>query len=177
MPAEADNTPSDVGTGGDGAPAENGRKKKPLLLVAGLGLALLLGGGAGAATFLGLVDLPFLGGGKTETHAASGMPQAVETRFLPLPQMVVPVGTGAARQRHLLATLTIETTADAEPRVKHLEPRVIDVLNTYLRAVDPSEIEDPAAMLRLRAQMLRRVHLVAGAEGVQDLLISEFIVN
>ena len=175
MPAEAENTTDGSGAADAEAPA---KKKKPILLIAGLGLVILLGGGAGAATFLGLVDLPFIGGGGTaETHAASGSQAPVETRFLPLPQLVVPVGTGAPRQRHLLATLTIETTADAEPRLRHLEPRVVDVLNTYLRAVEPSEIEDPAAMLRLRAQMLRRVHLVAGAEGVQDLLISEFIVN
>ncbi|MEL7416552.1 MAG: flagellar basal body-associated FliL family protein, partial [Pseudomonadota bacterium] len=58
-----------------------------------------------------------------------------------------------------------------------LKPRISDVLNTYLRAVSLDELENPAAMLRLRAQMLRRIQLVTGEGRVRDLLISEFILN
>jgi hypothetical protein len=58
-----------------------------------------------------------------------------------------------------------------------LKPRILDVLNSYLRAIDTAAIEDPQAMARLRAQMLRRVQIVTGEGRVRDLLITEFVLN
>ena len=58
-----------------------------------------------------------------------------------------------------------------------LRPRILDVLNGYLRAVEVAELEDPSALVRLRAQMLRRIQVVAGEGRVNDLLISEFVLN
>ncbi|MFL9503735.1 flagellar basal body-associated FliL family protein [Rhodopseudomonas palustris] len=40
-----------------------------------------------------------------------------------------------------------------------------------------AEIEDPSAMARLRAQMLRRVQIVTGEGRVRDLLITEFVLD
>ena len=56
-------------------------------------------------------------------------------------------------------------------------PRVIDVLNSYLRALEIGDIADAAALVRLRAQMLRRIQIVTGAGRVNDLLIMEFVLN
>ena len=56
-------------------------------------------------------------------------------------------------------------------------PRIVDVLNTYLRAVEVRDLEEPAAMARLRAQMLRRVQVVTGEGRVRDLLVTEFVLN
>jgi flagellar FliL protein len=53
----------------------------------------------------------------------------------------------------------------------------MDVLNGYLRAVEVAEIEDRSALIRLRAQMLRRVQIVTGEGRVRDLLVTEFVVN
>jgi flagellar FliL protein len=61
--------------------------------------------------------------------------------------------------------------------VAMLKPRILDVLNGYLRAVDPAELEDPAALVRLRAQMLRRIQIVTGEGRVRDLLVTEFVMN
>jgi flagellar FliL protein len=56
-------------------------------------------------------------------------------------------------------------------------PRIVDVLNTYLRALSLADMEERAALLRLRAQMLRRVQIVAGAGRINDLLVMEFVLN
>ena len=48
---------------------------------------------------------------------------------------------------------------------------------SYLRAIDTASIEDPHAMARLRAQMLRRIQIVVGEGRVRDLLITEFVLN
>jgi flagellar FliL protein len=51
------------------------------------------------------------------------------------------------------------------------------VLNGYLRAVETSDLENPAALVRLKAQMLRRIQIVTGEGRVRDLLVSEFVLN
>ena len=56
-------------------------------------------------------------------------------------------------------------------------PRVLDVLNTYLRAVEVRDLEQPSSAARLRAQMLRRVQVVTGEGRVRDLLVTEFVMN
>ena len=58
-----------------------------------------------------------------------------------------------------------------------LSPRVLDVLNSYLRVVEIDELSEPTSLLRLRAQMLRRVQIVTGEGRVRDLLITQFVVN
>ena len=58
-----------------------------------------------------------------------------------------------------------------------LMPRVLDVINTYLRAVEVRQLEDPAALTLIRSHLLRRIQLVTGDGRVNDLLITEFIVN
>ena len=65
----------------------------------------------------------------------------------------------------------------AEADVTKLTPRVMDVLNSYLRAVAVSDLEDPSALVSLRAQMLRRIQLVTGEGRVRDLLIMEFVLS
>ena len=53
----------------------------------------------------------------------------------------------------------------------------MDVLNSYLRALDFEEIERTSALIKLRSQMLRRIQLVVGEGRVRDLLVTEFVLN
>jgi flagellar FliL protein len=99
-----------------------------------------------------------------------------EVTFIALDPVVISLGKFASsRYLHFQAYLEVPPAAAEE--VEHLSPRVLDVLNTYLRAISESELEDPASMNRLRAQMLRRVQVVVGEENVRDLLITEFVLN
>jgi flagellar FliL protein len=59
--------------------------------------------------------------------------------------------------------------------VERLSPRVLDILNSYLRAIDIAILEDPGALITVRAQMLRRIQIVIGEDFVTDLLITEFV--
>jgi len=160
-------------------------KKKSLigkLIVPVIGLALA--GGGGFATYSGMIDLPFIGGdsaaseGKGGGHGGdmAGINSDLDTAFIALPPMVIPLGEHASA-RHLRAILHIETSPEEAAQVTLLQPRILDVLNTYLRAVEERDLETPTALSRLRAQMLRRVRLVAGAHRINDLLISEFVLQ
>lgn len=144
--------------------------KKPLLI--GLILAILLGGGGFYATWSGMI----LGGGETAEHGEKPPTSLSGIAFVPLEPMIVSLGPDAASE-HLRFTAQVEVVDTAVHDVTLLVPRILDVLNSYLRAIDTASIEDPQAMARLRAQMLRRIQIVTGEGRVRDLLITEFVLN
>lgn len=146
------------------------RSMKPILI--GLGLALVLGGGGFYATFSGLI----LGGG--EEHAAEdhGPGPLMGIAFVPLETIVISLAPDSGSE-HLRFTAQLEVVDTAAADVTTLTPRILDVINSYLRAIDTASIEDPHAMARLRAQMLRRIQVVTGEGRVRDLLITEFVLN
>ncbi len=148
------------------APPKKG--KKPLLL----GLVFLLVGAGGG---FGLVASGMLGGGG---HEGETMPvfSPEDVAFIPIEPLVISVGA-PGRQRHLRFQAQLEVTPNAVAAVTTVLPRVLDVLNGYLRAVDMADIEDPSSLVKLRAQMLRRIQIVVGDGMVTDLLISEFVLN
>ncbi len=146
------------------------RSKKPLLI--GLLLALLLGGGGFYATYAGLIF------GQAEAkHDADTAPGPLQgIAFVPLETMVISLGPDSGSS-HLRFTAQVEVVDSAAADVTLLTPRILDVLNSYLRAIDTKSIEDPSALGKLRAQMLRRIQIVTGEGRVRDLLITEFVLN
>jgi len=96
--------------------------------------------------------------------------------FVAIDRMVISLGS-ANKSKHLTFGAALEVEPEYKEEVILLKPRILDVLNTYLRAVELRDIENPAAMTRLRAQMLRRVNIVTGEGRVNDLLITEFVLN
>lgn len=151
---------------------EPGRKRGKGLLV-GLVAALVLGGGGFYAIYSGMIALP-LGGGEKEAVAAAAV--LSDVAFVPMEPIMISLAPGASA-RHLRFSGQLEVTPGHAAEVTQVMPRILDVLNTYLRAVDVRDLEEPAAIPRLRAQMLRRVQVVTGEGLVRDLLITEFVLN
>lgn len=152
----------------DEAPKKKG--KKPLIIGV---LLLVVGAGAG----FGVVSMGLLPGGSKE--ASDEPKEKVEyedVAFVPIDQLIVSVGD-PDRSRILRFQAQLEVAPGNEPEVTKMMPRVLDVLNGYLRAVSLADLEDPGALVLLRAQMLRRVQIVIGNDLISDLLISEFVLN
>ncbi len=152
------------------ADIEEPRKSGGLVpLILGAVLAVAGAGGGYFATTLGLI------GGE-----AGDAPQVVEEKpkaaFVPLEPLVISIG-GDGRQRHLRFSAQLEVVPGNERAVTDVLPRIVDVLNGYLRAIDLADIEDTAALVRMRAQMLRRVQIVVGEGLVSDLLVMEFVLS
>jgi flagellar FliL protein len=148
-------------------------KRTKLLVVLGMVFAAVGGGGGFYAVQSGMI----LGStGHPDAEAPGDVPPMGDIAFVPIDPLVVNLGDRSAN-RHLRFSAQLEVPGAHFSEVKTLSPRIVDVLNSYLRAVDLAEIEDRTALVRLRAQMLRRVQLVAGAGRVRDLLIVEFVVN
>lgn len=83
----------------------------------------------------------------------------------------------AGPPKHLRFRAQLEVPTEKAEDVQFLLPRVVDILNGYLRALEPSDIEDAAALSRIRAQMLRRIQIVTGEQNVNSLLIVEFVIT
>ena len=152
--------------------AEPPKKKSKIPLFVGIFLALALGGGGFYATWSGMILAP---------HAA---PVAEEEKpgplpdiaFVPIEPVVISLGPGSAVS-HLKFTAQLEVAKTYSDEVTVLMPRILDVLNSYLRAVSLTELEDPSTLARIRAQMLRRIQIVTGEGRVRDLLVTEFVLN
>lgn len=146
--------------------------KKPMMI--GLILALIGGGGGFYATWSGMI----LGSEShaEEVHAEEKEHAAPTTAFVPIDQLVVSLNSESSA-RHLVFRAELEVPQNYQEEVQTLLPRVVDVFNSYLRALDPGDFEDPSALTRLRAQLLRRVQVVTGQGRVNDLLVMEFVLN
>lgn len=103
-------------------------------------------------------------------------PEPRDVIFVNLEPLVVTLGP-SAKSKYLKISVSLETTHDYEKSVNELTPRFRDVLNSYLRAVDEKDLIIPAAMSRLRAQMLRRLQVVAPEDSVTDVLITDFVLT
>jgi flagellar FliL protein len=159
-------------------------KSSKLPLLIGLVLALAGGGGGFYATYAGLLD-GILGGGHdapaaTDAHGATADHATAagggDVGFVPIEPITINLGP-RGDSRHLRFAAQLEVPSGSADEVARLMPRIMDVLNIYLRALEPHEFEEPAALLRLRAQMLRRVQIVTGPGLVNDLLVMEFVFN
>jgi flagellar FliL protein len=155
----------------DKAPKGGGKGK----LLAILALTAGLAGGGFYATWSGLL------GGTSQaaappgeaghaTYESDGVPS-----FLELDPLQVSVGgEGSIRQLRFRAFLQLG--AEGASGVDPLTPRILDIFATYLRALPVATLEDPTALIRIRAQLLRRVQLLTGVGAVDDLLIIDFVI-
>ncbi|WP_322891185.1 MULTISPECIES: flagellar basal body-associated FliL family protein [unclassified Yoonia] len=146
--------------------------KKPLLI--GVALAVLGGGGGFFAVQSGLLA------GNGDMAQSSNQPvatsMALTVGFVALDPLVISLPATNGRD-HLRFSAQLEVPLAHVAEVEAIKPRIVDVLNGYLRAVDLAELENPAALGRMRSQMLRRVQVVAGDGRISDLLIMEFVLS
>lgn len=159
-----------------GAQEEAPKKKGKLGFLVGVLLAVILGGGGFFAVYSGMLLAPQDHATDTGHGEEVVVDELQPVSFVPLDPLVISIGRGSTA-RHLRFRAELEVTPGSETDVTQLSPRVMDVLNSYLRAVEVSDLEDPSALVALRAQMLRRIQLVTGEGRVRDLLIMEFVMS
>ena len=151
----------------DPAPAR--RSRMPLII--GAVAALIAGGGGFYAMYSGLLG---------DAFPASSPSVLGDSAFVGMEPLVISLGAqqgGRTPARHLRFAATLEVPRRHQAEVEQLMPRVLDVMNSYLRAVEAEEFSRPGALIRLRAQMLRRIQIVTGEGRVRDLLVTEFVLN
>ena len=150
------------------------KKSSPLKFLIPLLALLLPAGGGFYATYSGMIALPFGGGDESKTEYKE--PKDLDIAFLSLDEMVITLGPGAAAT-HLIFQAELETIPTGVEALSKLRPRIVDVFNTYLRAVEERDLRTPGGMTKMRAQLLRRVRVVVGEIEVRDLLFTKFIMK
>lgn len=200
--AEAEAAPAPEGE--DGAEGEAPKKKKlPLLFIVIPAALVVLGGGGGAAFFL-MKPKPAEAAQGEDGHAAppkkadkkgggghggkgggeadpalgkiSEGPDGVT--FYTLPDMVVNIQSADGRPTFLKLKLTLETKDHA--LASHLQsemPRMQDMFQGFLRELRPEDLAGSAGTYQLRAEILRRVNLIAAPGKVDAVLIEEMLVQ
>src|SRR5690606_30980399 len=121
------------------------------------------------------------GGGKEgEADPAAGViaagPDGVT--FYTLPDMIVNIQSPDGRPTYLKLKLTLEMK-DAE-LASHLQgeaPRMQDMFQGFLRELRPEDLAGSAGSYQLRAEILRRVNLIAAPGKVDAVLIEEMLVQ
>lgn len=156
---------------------ESTEKKKSAksLIFISLVLALVGAGGGFYVTYEQLIlsDDKEMSG--TSEKPTSNVQLPDDLGFVALDPLIVSLGQNTDLNLRFRAQLEIREDHRAE--VEKLLPRIMDVLNSYLRAVDVKDIQEVSSLIRLRSQMLRRIQVVAGVDRIQDLLVMEFVVN
>ncbi|PVM94077.1 flagellar basal body-associated protein FliL [Caulobacter endophyticus] len=179
------------------------KKKPPIILIAAAAGVLVLGGG-GAAAFFMLKPKPAAEGeaghgeekkekkkekkkeeggeGAKTAEGGAGAPVIKEgpdgVVFYTLPDIVVNMQSADGKSTFLKLKLTFELpdeeTADAlTPNL----PRLTDMFQTFLRELRPEDLAGSQGSYQLRAELLRRVNLVAAPSKVNAVLIEEMLIN
>ncbi|GAA0655482.1 flagellar basal body-associated FliL family protein [Brevundimonas lenta] len=187
---------------GEAAPA---KKKLPLLFIAIPAALVVLGGGGGAAFLLMQPKSAAAeegghgaekkgghekkadkkGGGhgagaEGEANPALGViaegPDGVT--FYTLPDMVVNIQSADGRPTFLKLKITLEMKDAA--LAEHIQaemPRMQDMFQGFLRELRPEDLAGSAGSYQLKAEILRRVNLIAAPGKVDAVLIEEMLVQ
>ena len=98
--------------------------------------------------------------------------------FYTMPDMVMNIQSAEGRPTYLKLKLTLEMQ-DAE-LATHLQeemPRMKDMFQSFLRELRPEDLAGSAGSFQLRAEILRRVNLIAAPGKVDAVLIEEMLVQ
>lgn len=139
-------------------------------------LALLGGGGGFYLSFSGVLPNLFASEKAEEASAKEPNVQPAKSTYLAIDPIVVSI-RGSRNYKHLRFQSYLDTNEEHRDDVERLMPRITDVMNIYLNALEAEDFEDPMAMIKLRSQLLRRVQIVTGKPHVNDLLIKEFVLQ
>lgn len=187
----------------EGEAAPPTKKKLPLLFIIIPAALVVLGGGGAAAFFLFLkppaaahaeeagdhgkksekkADKKKGGGHGKEGEADPALGKISEgpdgVTFWTMPDMVVNIQSADGKPTFLKLKLTLEMS---DPYLaEHLQaeaPRLQDMFQSFLREIRPEELNGSAGTFQLRAEILRRVNLIAAPEKVDAVLIEEMLVQ
>ena len=192
------------GEGGEGAPA---KKKLPLLfIIIPAALVVLGGGGAGAfllvkpkpaeaaagghgaeekADHHGKKEEKKGGGGHGGGEGGEGDPALGKiaagpdgVTFYTLPDLIVNIQSPDGRPTYLKLKLTLEMKdASLASHLQGEAPRMQDMFQGFLRELRPEDLAGSAGSYQLRAEILRRVNLIAAPGKVDAVLIEEMLVS
>jgi len=172
-------------------------KKAPIIMIAGISVVLFLASAAGSYVFLFKPENNNLHEAKTDDdnhHADTQTADSIATAqpyagdhiseskrnepsvYYTFDPITVSLGSKSSAN-HLRIGISLEIAESDYEIIERYEPKILDVLVTYLRAVTETDLRDASSMTRIKAQMLRRLRLVAHDTHIRALLFTEYLIN
>ena len=102
--------------------------------------------------------------------------QETSISYIEIDQITISINP-ISQGRHLIFRTQLEVPKAQEDHVRSILPRIVDVMNGYLRALEVKDLESTAILPRIRAQLLRRIQIVTGSDSINDLLVMEFVIK
>ncbi len=151
--------------------AKSGSKK--IMLFAGLAL-VLLGGGGVAAYMSGMLEAD----DADEEPAKVEAPPPADTVFYDLPTMLANLAGERGRPGFLKFTVSLELTdSSAIPRLRRLEPRIIDILQVHFRELRIDDLRDSRGIPILRRELLMRINSAIHPAAISSVLLKEILIQ
>ena len=144
-------------------------KGKLKLIIAVVAVLAMVGGGA--TWFF------FLRHHGEEAHAEAAPPKPAS--YVEVPDMLVNmVGSPGERVQYLKLKIVLEVKEEKQVEtIKPSLPRVIDIFQTYLRELRPSDVNGSAGLFRLREELTRRVNAAVSPNQVSAVLFKEIVIQ
>ncbi len=155
---------------------EGGSKRSGRRALIGIVFLLIGVSGGFASSYAGLIPAFQTGQSEDTSAGPDGTEMFADVAFVPIEPLIISL-LDKGEPRHLRFRAKLEVPKGYEKDVTVVLPRIVDVLNGYLRALDYADIAQPSSLIRFRAQMLRRITSVVGPDRVNDLLIMEFVLT
>lgn len=155
----------------DGDKPAKGKLPIKLIAIAGGAVLLLGGGGFGAWKFLAG------GGDHAEKPAAAAVVKPAV--FFDVPDVLVNLsGANNERTQYLKVKVVLELPdAKLKEQLTPLMPRLLDMFQTYLRELRPTDLDGSAGLYRLKEELTRRVNASIAPNRVNAVLFKEIVVQ
>ena len=146
-------------------------KSKLKLIVAAVAVLAIVGGGATWFFFLRHHD--------EEMHAEAAAALVKPPSYVEVPDMLVNlIGLPGERVQYLKVKIVLEVKEEKQVEaIKPTMPRVIDIFQTYLRELRPSDLNGSAGLFRLKEELTRRVNLAVAPIQVSAVLFKEIVIQ
>jgi flagellar FliL protein len=99
--------------------------------------------------------------------------------FVDVPELLVNMNVGPGERIQYLKIKVVLEVKD-QPVVAQITPnipRMVDIFQTYLREVRPTDLQGSAGMFRLKEELTRRVNVTIAPSQVSAVLFKEILVQ
>lgn len=98
--------------------------------------------------------------------------------FMDLPDMIVNLNTGSRQSSFLKLRVSLELDDPLMiPKLKALEPRIVDNFQIYLRDLRREDLDGSSGMARLKEELLMRINVAVRPARINDVLFNEILVQ
>lgn len=117
-------------------------------------------------------------GGEADPSLGVIAPGPDGVTFYTLPDMVMNIQSPDGRPTFLKLKLTLEMQdAEVATHLQQEMPRLQDMFTGFVRELRPEDLSGSAGTYQLRAEILRRVNLIAAPGKIDAVLIEEMLVQ